>query len=240
MPIPRRNAWSYWLDRADVPVEYAFWRGDAAPDLATHFHADAQLTIVLSGGRAFQIGSELFRIAAGQCLYIPARSPHRGTPVFRQETRCLNIYAPIRGLGRVPLVVDIPELARDGENLRRAILGGKIALHLRDAAKRERPPGAEPARLAGFGGGAGTIGAIAARSGLSREGFSRKFARDVGMSPHAYRIVERLNEARRRLREGEAIAALAAELNFADQSHFGRQFRRVFGITPHAYRESMR
>lgn len=69
---------------------------------------------------------------------------------------------------------------------------------------------------------------------------SRKFTRDVGMSPHAYRIVDRLNAARRQLRAGAGIAETAVDFGFADQSHFGRHFFRVFGITPSAYRNGMR
>ncbi|WP_424031780.1 helix-turn-helix domain-containing protein [Methylocella sp.] len=107
-----------------------------------------------------------------------------------------------------------------------------------------RPPGSgECARSPwprGFGGSAARISEIAARNGLSREGFSRKFAGEYGMPPHAYRIVDRLNAARRRLWQDACLAALAAELDFADQSHFGRHFRRAFGVTPRAYREGMR
>jgi AraC-like DNA-binding protein len=59
------------------------------------------------------------------------------------------------------------------------------------------------------------------------------------MPPHAYRLAERLNAARERLRAGAAPAELAAELGFADQSHLGRHFRRLFGTSPRAYRDSM-
>ena len=92
---------------------------------------------------------------------------------------------------------------------------------------------AQPAPLTGLE----PIGAIAARHALSREGFSRRFARQFGMPPHAYRLASRLNGARQRLREGDSIAGIAAELGFADQSHLGRHFRRLFGVSPRAYRD---
>jgi AraC-like DNA-binding protein len=60
------------------------------------------------------------------------------------------------------------------------------------------------------------------------------------MPPHAFRIVSRLNLARRQIRAGETLAAVAVEQGFADQSHLGRHFRRVFGVTPETYREAMR
>ncbi|WP_158812933.1 AraC family transcriptional regulator [Methylocapsa sp. S129] len=240
MSIDKQNAWSYRRGRPGIALEYAFWRGAAAPDLATHFHADAQLTIVLSGRRAFDVGSARVTVLAGQCLYIPAKSPHRSLPLFCEGTRCLNIYAAIGGVGRSPIVIDVPELAGEDDNVDRAMLLSMIAPRLQDDGRRGQQENDAPPWLGILPGGSEAIGDIAARIGLSREGFSRKFARDVGMAPHAWCIVNRLNEARRRLRQGDSIAGLAAELDFADQSHFGRQFRRVFGITPRAYREGMR
>jgi AraC-like DNA-binding protein len=81
---------------------------------------------------------------------------------------------------------------------------------------------------------------IAALHGVSREHFTRRFTRDVGISPHSYRLMRRLDEGRRRLRTGEPIANIAADLMFADQSHFGRLFRQAFGATPRSYLEGMR
>ncbi|HVR54980.1 MAG TPA: AraC family transcriptional regulator [Pseudorhodoferax sp.] len=87
--------------------------------------------------------------------------------------------------------------------------------------------------------GAAPIAELAALAGLGRESFTRRFTQRVGMPPHAYRLAERLNAARERLRAGAAPAELAAELGFADQSHLGRHFRRLFGTSPRAYRDSM-
>ncbi|MEN0074300.1 MAG: helix-turn-helix domain-containing protein, partial [Paracraurococcus sp.] len=83
---------------------------------------------------------------------------------------------------------------------------------------------------------AGPVRRVAAQAGMSREGFTRRFARRHGMPPHAFWLMHRLNLARRLLRAGEGIAAAAAAAGFADQSHLGRCFRRVFGVTPGRYR----
>jgi transcriptional regulator GlxA family with amidase domain len=80
------------------------------------------------------------------------------------------------------------------------------------------------------------VSQIAARMGMSREGFSRMFAKRAGMPPHAFWLASRLNHARALLRAGKAIACVAAETGFADQSHLGRCFRRAFGVTPGRYR----
>jgi AraC-like DNA-binding protein len=82
------------------------------------------------------------------------------------------------------------------------------------------------------------IATLADEAGLSREQFTRNFRRRTGMPPHAYRLMRRLNRARALLREGEAVALVAAEVGFADQSHFGRHFRHAFGISPAAYRRA--
>lgn len=79
----------------------------------------------------------------------------------------------------------------------------------------------------------------AARAGLSREAFTRKFTQQIGLPPAAFQLVSRLNSARRRLQESALLADVAVELGFSDQSHFGRHFKRAFGTTPAAYRDGM-
>lgn len=86
----------------------------------------------------------------------------------------------------------------------------------------------------------GAIGTIAADEGVSREHFSRRFRRVAGIGPQGFRLLRRLNEARLRLKGPDSIAAIAADLGFADQSHLGRLFRQAFGVTPRAYRLMMR
>jgi AraC-like DNA-binding protein len=62
----------------------------------------------------------------------------------------------------------------------------------------------------------------------------------VGLPLHAYHMQLRLHEARRRLRAGDAIAAVALDLGFADQSHLNRRFKGAFGVAPGAYSASLR
>lgn len=84
------------------------------------------------------------------------------------------------------------------------------------------------------------VARIARRLGLGREAFTRRFAAQTGLPPHAWRLVDRLNVARERLRGDAELADLALELGFTDQSHLGRHFRRVFGVSPGRYRRGMR
>lgn len=223
-----QKGWSYRLDETGAAVEYAVWSGGATPALGMHFHDEAQLAFVLAGGRLFEIGARAFAVEAGQCLCIPARLPHRGLPARPGGARCLNIYVSLPFVF-APCVLDIPAPA-----------GRPASDLLRDVEKRLVPTAEAPPMMPRGDELGRPVSEIARRHGLSREGFSRRFARETGMPPHAWHLVARLNEARRRLRAGDSVADVAADFGFADQSHFGRHFRRVFGVSPRAYREDLR
>lgn len=80
-----------------------------------------------------------------------------------------------------------------------------------------------------------TLGELADHVGLSRYYFLRVFCGETGMPPHAYQDSVRLVHARRLLKEGLALKAVAAESGFSDQSHFANRFRRLVGVTPGCY-----
>ena len=82
------------------------------------------------------------------------------------------------------------------------------------------------------------VGDIARAAHLSREGFIRKFDREMGMTPYAYRLAERVSLARAKLRRGEKPVSAAYDAGFADQSHLGRVFRKSFGTTPARFQQA--
>jgi len=84
-----------------------------------------------------------------------------------------------------------------------------------------------------------TLGELAALSGVSRFQFLRGFARQTGITPHAYLVQRRVRLARQLLINGEAPAQAAADAGFADQSHMTRAFVRQLGITPSRYRAAI-
>ena len=77
---------------------------------------------------------------------------------------------------------------------------------------------------------------LAQVAGLSRYQLIRAFRAATGMTPHAYQLNANINRARSGLQSGTALAQLAHELGFADQSHFQRVFKAHAGITPGRYR----
>jgi AraC-like DNA-binding protein len=66
----------------------------------------------------------------------------------------------------------------------------------------------------------------------------RSFRRAYGVTPHRYVIGRRIELGRKRLLRGEAVADVAADVGFADQSHFTRHFARHVGATPGAFARS--
>jgi AraC-like DNA-binding protein len=74
---------------------------------------------------------------------------------------------------------------------------------------------------------------------LGRHHLTRSFTRAFGIAPHRYLTQIRLAAARRKLAEGRAIAAVALDVGFADQSHLNRRFKRAFGITPRQFQRAV-
>ncbi|WP_434641202.1 AraC family transcriptional regulator [Klebsiella sp. I138] len=77
---------------------------------------------------------------------------------------------------------------------------------------------------------------LAALCGISRFQLIRGFARETGITPHAYLVQSRVRLARRLLREGHPPVDAALMAGFADQSHLTRAFQKQFGTTPGSYR----
>lgn len=77
-------------------------------------------------------------------------------------------------------------------------------------------------------------------TGHSRWQLSRDFRAMFGTSPYRYLTLRRLDLARRMMRDGGAIAEIAHECGFSDQSHLGRVFKQTYGLTPRAWLRGLR
>ncbi|WP_019643562.1 AraC family transcriptional regulator [Novispirillum itersonii] len=77
---------------------------------------------------------------------------------------------------------------------------------------------------------------LAGLCGLRRFTFLRQFQRSLGMTPYAWLLRLRLEQACALLTERRlSVATVAQETGFYDQSHFNRAFRRAYGVAPSAY-----
>ena len=81
-----------------------------------------------------------------------------------------------------------------------------------------------------------SLAILARDAGVSRYRLLRSFAREIGLTPHAYIMQRRLAHARRQILAGTALADVATSCGFYDQSHMNRCFVRQFGVTPRSYR----
>jgi AraC-like DNA-binding protein len=235
---------STWRYSFECGLERAIWRGAACASLSPHFHAEAQITIVVAGRRRFATRFGLIEARADQTVILPADTPHEALGLDAAGGASLNLYVPGRrapALARgVPVVVATPPSARRHAERPDAFLADLCELAAPRAAERDGRSAPYLDLIGAVLATTAEIGVVAQAFSLSREGFTRRFARLTGMAPHAYRLAARLNDARRLLGAGLPPAAVAADAGFADQSHLGRLFRAAFGATPAGYRAAMR
>lgn len=86
-----------------------------------------------------------------------------------------------------------------------------------------------------------TVAEIATQVGVHPAYLARRFRDEFGVTPGTYARNARLHWAAERLiRTDLAIAEIAIQAGFADQSHFTRAFRRFINQTPAQYRDRYR
>ncbi|HET8840756.1 MAG TPA: AraC family transcriptional regulator [Ktedonobacteraceae bacterium] len=79
---------------------------------------------------------------------------------------------------------------------------------------------------------------LAQQVGFSPYHFARLFRHTTGESPHQFVLRQRLEAARRLLKETNLpLAQIALETGFPHQSHFTQAFKRYLGTTPFLYRQ---
>ena len=80
-----------------------------------------------------------------------------------------------------------------------------------------------------------SLEAVARSAGLSRYHFLRIFKRETGLSPHLFRTLRRVDQAKKLLCNDTPLAETALMVGFSDQSHFTNTFRKYTGATPGQY-----
>lgn len=72
---------------------------------------------------------------------------------------------------------------------------------------------------------------------LSQCYFASLFKQSMGIAPWQYIVRQRVERAKKRLKQGNnSVAEIALECGFNSQSHFTQQFRKLVGVTPKSYR----
>ena len=75
---------------------------------------------------------------------------------------------------------------------------------------------------------------------MSKYHFIRRFRELSGLTPHKFRIQNRVRMAQKQLSEGVPISEAALMAGFYDQSHFDRYFKKIVGVSPKDYVDSLR
>ena len=83
-----------------------------------------------------------------------------------------------------------------------------------------------------------SLSTLANLAGLSPYYFVRAFHKHLGVPPHRYQTIVRVNQARTLLLSGRPISEVAYRAGFCDQSHLNRCFKSMFGVTPGKYTAS--
>lgn len=85
-----------------------------------------------------------------------------------------------------------------------------------------------------------TIKELAAEVSMSPYHFARSFKEVVGVPPHRYVILRRIEHAKTLLQNSRlSIAEIAFECGFSSQSHLTSAFKTETGLTPLRYRQSI-
>ncbi|MCX5053867.1 MULTISPECIES: GlxA family transcriptional regulator [unclassified Streptomyces] len=84
-----------------------------------------------------------------------------------------------------------------------------------------------------------TLGALAARSGMSERTFSRRFREQTGTTPLQWLLRARVRRAQYLLENSDRpIERIAQQAGFGSPMAFRERFRKVVGTTPQAYRSA--
>lgn len=86
-----------------------------------------------------------------------------------------------------------------------------------------------------------SVPALAARAAMSERSFARHFVAETGFTPAQFVERARLDEACRRLADGDhSLDAVSADAGFGAAERMRRAFIRHLGVTPGRYRERFR
>lgn len=77
-----------------------------------------------------------------------------------------------------------------------------------------------------------SLDTLAQSVGISRYAVIRLFKNNMGLTPHAFQLNLKIQQARQLLKQGINITQVAHDLGFSDQSHFHKAFKQYIGITP--------
>lgn len=83
-----------------------------------------------------------------------------------------------------------------------------------------------------------SLEAIATHLKMSQYYFCHLFKQSMGISPYQYVLQQRINKAKRLLKQPQmTLTNVALACGFANQTHFTKHFHKLTGVTPKVFRE---
>ena len=165
-------------------------------------------------------------------LLDPARPLRHLEPVDHWRTRFESVLGAPRQPGHAPPLLEVCRLQTV---LGEALLGGagrpdaEAAWVARACALLEADVGRDV-----------DLRALADDLGMSYDGFRKRFARTVGVSPARWRAARAVDRAAELMQQGNlSDRQIAAALGFCDPYHFSRRFKQLAGRTPRQFRAGL-
>jgi AraC-like DNA-binding protein len=209
-------------------------REEAGRHIPRHRHFAPYAAIILRGGYVEAGDCGRFRAVAGDVLLHDRFEAHQDH-IDSGGADILNLALPERPTLAFGRTAD-PEALRRLADRDPAAAATQLIAELDDAAGMLADwPDLLAADLR-----AGRVGDLrdwADAHGLWPSSVSRGFRLCYGVSPQCYRLEQRAAKAARAARQRrDALAQIAAEFGFADQSHLCRVTTRLYGLSPAALR----
>jgi len=226
-----------------------------------HTHDQFGIGMIDAGGHRSWSGIGTVRALAGDVIMCNPGEVHDGAPIDGGVRRWRIVYFDpaivraevVRPVAHDPLLADrvnqlfqsLTQPQADRFECEENLLRSVICLLHRHSAAKLRSPRSTPLvaraveRIRSAPDRQVTLAELAALTGVSRFQLLRGFARELGITPHAYLIQQRVLLAQRLLAIGHTVANAAVESGFADQSHLTRAFVRQTGVTPARYRAAI-
>jgi AraC-like DNA-binding protein/quercetin dioxygenase-like cupin family protein len=224
--------------------------------ITPHWHARAQLLFATAGTMRVRTPRKAWIVPPSRALWIPARTVHEIRIGAEVHMRSLYIEPSVAaGMWEECVVLEVTALAR--ELILRA---GAVPLHYEEGSEegllmdlllaeiRRLPVSALDLplpqspdlcvlceRVLADLSARRLCGKQASELGVSSRTLYRRFLKETGITFARWQQQARLQEAIRRLAEGDPVTATALDLGYESASAFSVMFRRSLGRTPRAF-----
>jgi AraC-like DNA-binding protein len=80
---------------------------------------------------------------------------------------------------------------------------------------------------------------VAQKFHLSKGQFIRNFKKHTGLTPISFLLMHRIEEAKKRIKQGYTLTEVSLAVGFYDQAHFIKYFQKYMGVSPFRYRQGL-